>query len=75
MLARTTGRVTKFGSCWDSTSDRLSEAIVLLGLLIFLQRFGPLNFDFDLERSLGLRHHGGIHGRILREGQSRRIGT
>ena len=45
MLARTTGRVTKFGSCWDSTSDRLSEAIVLLGLLIFLQRFGPLNFD------------------------------
>ncbi len=45
MLARGTGRVTLFGSCWDSACDRLSEAIVLLGLLIFLQRFGPLNLD------------------------------
>lgn len=45
MLARKTGRVTKFGSCWDSTCDRLAEAIVLLGLLIYLQNFGPLNLD------------------------------
>ncbi len=44
-LARSTGSVTKFGSCWDSTCDRLSEAVVLLGLLIFLQRFGALNLD------------------------------
>ncbi len=45
LLARHTGRVTQFGSCWDSTCDRLSEAFVLLGLLIFLQRFGALNLD------------------------------
>ncbi len=45
MLARKTGRVTKFGSCLDSTFDRLSEAIVMLGLLVFLQRFGPLHLD------------------------------
>ncbi len=45
LLARKTGRVTKFGSCLDSTFDRLSEAIVMLGLLVFLQRFGPLNLE------------------------------
>lgn len=34
-LARATGRVTRFGSLLDSVSDRLSEIVVLLGLLLF----------------------------------------
>ena len=33
-LARTTNRVTKFGGILDSTLDRLSEAAVMVGLLI-----------------------------------------
>lgn len=38
-LARETNRVTKFGAVLDSTSDRLSEAAVLFGVLIlYLQR-------------------------------------
>jgi CDP-diacylglycerol--glycerol-3-phosphate 3-phosphatidyltransferase len=34
-LARLTGRVTKFGSFLDSTLDRLSEAALFFGLLVF----------------------------------------
>ena len=34
-LARTTGRVTRFGGLLDSVTDRVSEAVVLLGILIF----------------------------------------
>jgi CDP-diacylglycerol--glycerol-3-phosphate 3-phosphatidyltransferase len=34
-VARATGRVTSFGAFLDSVSDRVSEAAVLLGLLIF----------------------------------------
>lgn len=34
-LARTTGRVSRFGALLDSVVDRVSEAVVLLGLLIF----------------------------------------
>ena len=34
-LARATGRVTRFGGLLDSVSDRLSEAVILLGLLLF----------------------------------------
>jgi CDP-diacylglycerol--glycerol-3-phosphate 3-phosphatidyltransferase len=34
-LARLTGRVTKFGAFLDSMIDRVSEAVVLLGLLVF----------------------------------------
>ena len=34
-LARATGRVTKFGALLDSVVDRVSEAIVLLGILIY----------------------------------------
>jgi CDP-diacylglycerol--glycerol-3-phosphate 3-phosphatidyltransferase len=34
-VARATGRVTAFGAILDSTVDRVSEAVVLLGLLIF----------------------------------------
>jgi CDP-diacylglycerol--glycerol-3-phosphate 3-phosphatidyltransferase len=33
-LARTTNRVTRFGGVLDSTLDRLSEAILLLGILV-----------------------------------------
>lgn len=33
-LARRTGRVTRFGGILDSTLDRLSEALLLLGVLI-----------------------------------------
>lgn len=33
-LARETGRVSRFGALLDSTVDRVSEAVVLLGLLV-----------------------------------------
>lgn len=33
-LARRTGRVTRFGAVLDSTLDRLSEAALLLGILV-----------------------------------------
>jgi CDP-diacylglycerol---glycerol-3-phosphate 3-phosphatidyltransferase len=39
-VARSTGKVTKFGGFFDSTLDRYSEAIVYFGLLIYL-----LNID------------------------------
>ena len=34
-LARQTGHVTRFGALLDSVADRLSEAVVLLGLLVY----------------------------------------
>ncbi len=34
-LARSTNRTTQFGAILDSTLDRLAEAVVLLGVLIF----------------------------------------
>jgi CDP-diacylglycerol--glycerol-3-phosphate 3-phosphatidyltransferase len=37
-LARITNRVTRFGGVLDSTLDRLSEAILLLGLLVMYTR-------------------------------------
>lgn len=37
-LARTTKRVTRFGGVLDSTLDRLSEAILLLSLLVIYTR-------------------------------------
>ena len=38
-VARATGRVTRFGAFLDSNVDRVSEAVVLLGLLVYyLQR-------------------------------------
>ncbi len=37
-LARLTGRVTKFGAILDSTLDRISEAVILLGLLAVFVR-------------------------------------
>ncbi len=39
-LARATGRATPFGSVFDSTMDRLSEAAVLFGLLWFFSGRG-----------------------------------
>jgi CDP-diacylglycerol--glycerol-3-phosphate 3-phosphatidyltransferase len=37
-LARHTGQVTRFGAILDSTFDRLSEAALLFGILIFSLR-------------------------------------
>jgi len=37
-LARTTDRVTRFGGILDSTLDRLSEAVLLLGILVVYAR-------------------------------------
>lgn len=37
-LARTTNRVTRFGGILDSTLDRLSEAVLLLGILVVYAR-------------------------------------
>lgn len=34
-LARATGKASKFGALLDSTVDRVSEAVILLGLLVF----------------------------------------
>ncbi len=39
-LARVTNRVTRFGGILDSTLDRVSEAILLLGLLALFARDG-----------------------------------
>ncbi len=37
-LARSTNRTTRFGAVLDSTLDRLSEAVVLLGILVLYAR-------------------------------------
>ncbi len=37
-LARATGKASKFGALLDSTVDRVSEAVILLGLLVFYIR-------------------------------------
>ena len=39
-LARATGRVSRFGSVLDATMDRVSEAAVLLGLLVWFSGRG-----------------------------------
>jgi CDP-diacylglycerol--glycerol-3-phosphate 3-phosphatidyltransferase len=39
-LARLTGRVTRFGAVLDSTLDRLSEAVLLLALMVVFAREG-----------------------------------
>ncbi len=57
LLARRTGQVTRFGSCLDSTCDRLSEALVLLGLVAYLQQCPQpcgMVFLHDLRWSLPL---------------------
>lgn len=40
-LARSTGKATRFGALLDSVVDRLSEALVLLGLLLHYTQRGP----------------------------------
>lgn len=47
LLARNTGRVTRYGACLDSTFDRLSEICILLGLLIHLQLGGPMRLPLS----------------------------
>ncbi len=37
-VARATGRTTRFGALLDSVVDRVSESVILLGLLIFFLR-------------------------------------
>ncbi len=37
-LARETGRVTRFGGALDSTLDRVSEAVILFGIMVFFFR-------------------------------------
>ncbi len=50
-VARATGRVTRFGALLDSVVDRVSEAAILLGLLVFyLGR--PSSFGSDLGAAL-----------------------
>lgn len=39
-LARTTGQASKFGAILDSTLDRMSEAVLMLGLLAMFARNG-----------------------------------
>ena len=41
-LARVTNRVTRFGGILDSTLDRVSEAVLLLGLLALFARDGEM---------------------------------
>jgi len=40
-LARLTGRSTKFGAILDSTVDRIAEAAVLCGLVVWYMQDGP----------------------------------
>jgi len=39
-LARATGRTTRFGGVLDSSLDRMSEGVVLIGLLVMFARSG-----------------------------------
>jgi phosphatidylinositol phosphate synthase len=34
-MARTTGRVTKFGAFWDSTLDRIGDGAIFMGLALY----------------------------------------
>ena len=45
LLARKSGSVTRFGACLDSSLDRVTEMLVLGGLLVYLQLHGPLILD------------------------------
>jgi CDP-diacylglycerol--glycerol-3-phosphate 3-phosphatidyltransferase len=47
-LARKTGTVTKFGAVFDSVLDRLSEAVVLAGLLYHYSAIGGHNQEVIL---------------------------
>ena len=42
VMARLQGRTSRFGAFFDSSLDRYSEALTLLGLFVFFQRQGDL---------------------------------
>ncbi|MFA5256240.1 MAG: CDP-alcohol phosphatidyltransferase family protein [Candidatus Omnitrophota bacterium] len=43
-LARHTGRVTKFGSFFDSVLDRYSDSVIYFGILIYFLRYGDMAY-------------------------------
>ncbi|MCX5668048.1 MAG: CDP-alcohol phosphatidyltransferase family protein [Candidatus Omnitrophica bacterium] len=43
-VARQTGRVTKFGSFFDSVLDRYSDSVIYLGILAYFLRSGNANY-------------------------------
>lgn len=47
-LARTTNQVSKFGAFLDSTLDRVSEVLILFGLLLYYQRVSPGGVEIPL---------------------------
>jgi len=81
-LARTTGRVTKFGGVFDSTIDRMFEGVVLGGvlwyfldagqkaesLLVFATGIGSLCVSYVRARAeaTGVQIYDGIFTRVVR---------
>jgi len=60
-LARSTGRVSKFGSILDSTLDRFSEAALLIGLMAFyLQNYETKEHPFQIVLLIGITLVGSI---------------
>jgi CDP-diacylglycerol--glycerol-3-phosphate 3-phosphatidyltransferase len=47
-LARATDRKSAFGAFFDSTVDRYSEALILLGLLLYYERLGTMRWEIPL---------------------------
>ncbi len=74
-LARATGRATPFGAVFDAVLDRYSEAVVLLGLLIyFADRDGYVQVGLVFAALTGsvlvsyVRARAEVMGYMLREG-------
>jgi CDP-diacylglycerol--glycerol-3-phosphate 3-phosphatidyltransferase len=81
-LARTTGKVTKFGGVFDSTVDRLFEGVVLAGvlyyylergdklesMLVFVAAVGSLSVSYVRARAgqAGIELYDGIFTRAVR---------
>lgn len=51
LVARASGRVTKFGAIYDSTLDRYSEMLVIFGLVFYYFRIDPF-FLWDIDLAL-----------------------
>lgn len=47
-LARATGQKSAFGAFFDSTVDRYTEALILLGLLVYYERLGGVRWEIPL---------------------------
>lgn len=47
-LARATDRKSAFGAFFDSTVDRYTEALILLGLLFYYERHGVMGWEIPL---------------------------